>query len=152
LPEILAVRGRDPRVSGWLEQLGSEQRVTLLQGPRASDPRRFGVPAQVWDWYVEGDPASFGLSLARLERLLLERDPGALLIGDGQGAALVLALACCWPERLAGVIAIDGTLPELPDGALAEAPMAGLPVFLAGGALDSAPQLEARGARVIAVP
>lgn len=148
-PEIVAVRGRDPRVGGWLDELAGDYRVTRLEGPRAADPRRFGVPAQTWDWYVEGDPAGFGLCLARLERVLLASEPGAWWVGDGQGAALVLALACCWSERIGGVIAIDGALPDLPRGALEEMPLAGLPVFLMGSALRCAPQLAARGARVL---
>jgi hypothetical protein len=149
LPEVIAVHGRDPRVRRWLDELGDGYRVTLLEGPRGIDPRRFGVPSEASDWYVEGDPAGFGLCLAKLERVLLAREPGAWLVGDGQGAALVLALACCWAERLGGVIALDGALPELPDGALAEAPLAGLPVFLGGAARHSAARLAARGARVL---
>jgi hypothetical protein len=148
-PDLVAVRGRDARVAGWLEEVAVEHRVSVLQGSRAVDPRRFGMPAQAWDWYVEGDPAGFGACLAALERVLLARAPGAWWVGDGQGAALVLALACCWAERIGGVIALDGSLPDLPEGALADAPMAGLPVFLLGGALRSAAQLEARGARVL---
>ena len=147
--ELIAVRGRDPRVPGWLAELEAEVRVTSLEGPRALDPRRFGVPSEASDWYVEGDPAGFGLCLARLERVLLARPPGVWLVGDGQGAALVLALACCWAERLDGVIAIDGALPELPEGALAEVPLAGLPVFLIGSAAASAARLGARGAALI---
>lgn len=146
--ELIAVRGRDARVTAWLEALGGDCRVTPLEGPRGLDPRRFGVPSQGWDWYVDGDPASFGLCLARLERDLLAREPGVWLVGDGQGAALVLALACCWAERLAGVIAIGGALPELPRDALAEQPMRGLEVTLVGECGDSAARLEARGARV----
>jgi hypothetical protein len=149
--EVIAVRGRDASVGVWLEGLADGYRVTSLAGPRAIDPRRFGVPSQGSDWYVEGDPASFGLCLAQLERALLAREPGVLLVGDGQGAALVLALACCWAERLSGVIAIDGALPELPADALAERPMKELPVLLAGDHRDSAAWLQERGARVSSV-
>jgi hypothetical protein len=147
--QLIAVRGRDPRIPGWLAELEDEIHVTSLEGPRALDPRRFGVPSEQSDWYVDGDPAGFGLCLARLERVLLSHPRGVWLLGDGQGAALVLALACCWAERLCGVIAIDGALPELPGDALAEMPMAGLPVFLIGSAAASAARLEARGAAVI---
>ena len=146
--ELIAVRGRDLRVATWLETLTGTHRVTALEGPRGVDPRRFGVPTEGSDWYVDGDPASFGLCLAQLERVLLAREPGVLLVGDGQGAALALALACCWPERLAGVIAIDGALPELPAGALAEAPMHDLQVSLVGATGDTASRLRARGAQV----
>jgi hypothetical protein len=150
-PALIAVRGGEPRVAHWLAGLGERCRLTVLDGPRATEPRRFGLPAVGYDWYVEGDPAGFGLCLAALERVLLAAEPPVWLAGDGQGAALALALACCWPERLAGVIAIDGALPELPDGALAEAPLAQLPVLLLGTSLASAPALRARGARVVDV-
>jgi hypothetical protein len=147
-PELIAVRGRDPRVARWVESVAQHCRVTALEGPRGIDPRRFGVPSAGHDWYVEGDPAGFGLALAKLEAILLEREPGVWLVGDGQGASLVLALACCWPERLAGVIAIGGSLPELPEGSVAEAPLRGLHVILVGDCGDSAASLAARGARV----
>jgi len=150
LPEVIAVRGRDPGVARWLESLAEQHPVTVLEGPRGIDPRRFGVPSEASDWYVDADPAGFGLSLAHLERILLEREPGAWLwlVGDGQGAALVLALACCWAERLAGVIAIDGALPALPEDGLRETPMRALPVILVGACGDSAARLTARGAQV----
>jgi len=150
--ELIAVRGRDPRVDAWLASLGPGWKPTVLHGPRGADPRRFGVPQTARDWFIEGErgpePASFGLCLAALERALLERPAGVWLVGDGQGGALVLALACCWAERLAGAIAIDAVLPELPEGGLAEVPMDGLAVLLVGGTGDSAARLAARGARV----
>jgi pimeloyl-ACP methyl ester carboxylesterase len=155
LPELIAVRGRSAAVGAWLEQRARVQRVTLLTGPRGLDPRRFGIPQEASDWFIDSegspDPGSFGLCLAALERVLLDRSPGTWLVGDGQGAALVLALACCWAERLAGVIAIDGALPDLPEGALDEAPMDGLPIFLIGDTRESAARLAVRGARVTAL-
>jgi hypothetical protein len=149
---LIALRGRDPRLDTWLGSLGPGWQVSVFDGPRGVDPRRFGVPQQVRDWFIDGEggpePASFGLCLAALERALLEQPPGVWLAGDGQGGALVLALACCWSERLAGAIAIGAELPELPEGALSEAPLRGLPVLLVGASGESAVRLEARGARV----
>ena len=52
--ELIAVRGRDLRVATWLETLTGTHRVTALEGPRGVDPRRFGVPTEGSDWYVEG--------------------------------------------------------------------------------------------------
>jgi hypothetical protein len=150
--EFIALRGRDPVMARWLESLRATRSVTVLDGPRGIDPRRFGVPSAGADWYLDPEgapePASFGLALAHLERVLRARAPGAVLAGDGQGAALALALACCWPERLAAVIAIDGALPRVPAGALDERPLDGLRVLLAGPQAGGAERLEARGARV----
>jgi hypothetical protein len=149
---LIALRGRDPRLDAWLGSLGPGWQISVFDGPRGVDPRRFGVPQQVRDWFIDGEagpePASFGLCLAALERALLEQPPGVWLAGDGQGGALVLALACCWSERLAGAIAIDARLPELPEGAIAEVPMRGLPVLLVGECGDCARRMTARGARV----
>jgi len=137
-PLTIALGDRDHRVDPWLRPLCADFSFLVLEAPRGADPRRYGVPNRSGDWYL-GDargiePCSFGLALLALERLLLrERERGAdppVLLGVGQGATLCLALARCWAEALSGVIAIGGQLAELPEGAIQEEPLMGLPVLL----------------------
>ena len=165
---LVVLAGCDESTQALLDALGDSFHLTVLEGPRRTPPRRFGVPAQGSDWYVGDerapDPASFGLCLVQLERFLLEREERGqstggeparpVLVGSGRGAALSLALACCWPELLRGVVAIGGCLPELPPGALVETPLRGLPVAIALSAqgraspASSAALLRERGAQV----
>jgi predicted esterase len=91
-------------------------------------------------WYVESidgeiEPATFGDALYALEQLVLgaaERFGGApLLVGEGvQGGGLALALALLLPERLAGVVAVDARLPEVPGWERPAGGPDGLPVLL----------------------
>jgi predicted esterase len=63
------------------------------------------------------EPASFGDSLWQIEQLLLEvheRGGGAIyLVGYREGATLAYGAALAVPELLDGVIAIEGTRPEI---------------------------------------
>ena len=166
-PPLLALASSDFDLESQLAGLEHRFRVLLLAAPRRANPRRFGLPSLTGDWYLGDDeapdPLGFGLCLEQLERFVVDDaaglGPGArpLLLGAGQGAALALALACCWPERLAGVVAIAAALPPLPEGMLAERPLAGLPISLAPAssavedrarAARAAAALRARGARV----
>ena len=101
------------------------------QAPRARNPFHSSAPpdderlrAYVgFSWFRTDDagrpePASFGDSLAQLEALvreLAERGGAPLyLLGRGSGATLALGAAQAFPELLAGVVALDGTRPEIP--------------------------------------
>lgn len=84
------------------------------------------------------EPASFGDSLAQLERFLYDvrgRDEThhhPWLLGYEQGATMALSLAVIVPEVLGGVIAICGGLPTFSDPTLLD-PVAGdLPILLIG--------------------
>ncbi len=144
---VIALGDRAHRVDAWLQPLFEDLAFCSLEAPRAADPRRYGVPTRSGDWYLadeadeadeahehEPEPSSFGLALIALERFVLHERSGAsrppILLGVGQGATLSLALAQCWAEELAGVVAIDGPLAELPAGAIEEAPLGGLPILI----------------------
>ncbi|MDO8209515.1 hypothetical protein [Conexibacter sp. CPCC 206217] len=80
-------------------------------------------------WYVTGldgevEPATFGDALYALEQLVIgaHEQWGAppLLVGEGQGGALALALGQLLPERLAGVVARGAALPDVPGWRLPE--------------------------------
>ena len=154
---LLALAGSDFDLERLVAGLEERFRVLLLAAPRRANPRRFGLPFHGGNWYVgddeSPDPLGFGLCLEQLERFVVDDAAGLgpgvrpLLLGAGQGASLALALACCWPERLAGVVAIGGALPQLPAGMLAERPIAGLPIWLA--AASEAPDVQARAAAAL---
>jgi len=148
---VIALGDRSHVPRSWLGELLPHFAVRMLEAPRRADPRRYGVPTDPGDWYVEGsegpDPHAFHLSLVALEALVAEA-PGVSLVGIGQGAVLCLSLACCWPERLSAVVACEGGLPAFPPGGLEERPLAGLPLLCVGRATGSTHALEGRGARV----
>lgn len=88
------------------------------------------------------EPASFGDSLAQLERFV--HDVGGwrggavaappLLLGVDQGASLALALAMIAPELITGVIAICGGVPTFSDPSLLMPVEARLPILVIGDA------------------
>jgi len=114
-----------------LVSLGSraapELDLVAPQAPRARDPFHAsdaGLAGYAgFSWFRTDDagrpePASFGDSLAQLEALVLElaeRGGAPLyLLGRGSGATLALGAAQAFPERLAGVVALDGARPDIP--------------------------------------
>ena len=117
-------------------------------------------------WFVtsiDGDvePATFGDALYAVEQLTTgarERwGAPPLLVGHGQGGVLALALAAIAPELLAGVVALDATLPVVPGWERPACDAGGLPVIVLPGAQPGADaertrdQLTAIGARVTVV-
>ena len=157
-PLVVALGDREHTVDTWLRPLYDEFSFVSLEAPRAADPRRFGVPTRSGDWYLADDlgaePSSFGGALIALERFVLHERSRApelpILIGCGQGATLCLALARCWAEALAGVVAIGGRLAELPTAAIEEAPLSGLPILMLerAGPEGTGMHFADRGARV----
>jgi hypothetical protein len=145
-PLVIVLGDRVHTLDSWLQPLCGDYSLVALESPRSADPRRFGVPTRSGDWYLDDDlgpdPASFGLALIALERFVLHErslpaEPGRagggqppVLMGIGQGATLCLALAGCWAEALAGVVAIGGRLVELPADAIEETPLLQLPILL----------------------
>jgi pimeloyl-ACP methyl ester carboxylesterase len=118
-------------------------------------------------WYVTGidgeiEPATFGDGLYAAEQLTIgaREQWGAppLLVGHGQGGTLALALALLVPERLAGVVALDAALPEVPGWERPPTALEGLPVMLLAGDQPTAAVQRTRqellraGARLTATP
>ncbi len=118
-------------------------------------------------WFVrsidgETEPATFGDALYAVEQLTLgarERwgEP-PLLVGHGQGGELALALAAIVPELLAGVVALDATLPVVPGWERPACDAGGLPVMVLPGEQQTSvvgrarTELETIGARVTVAP
>jgi predicted esterase len=88
------------------------------------------------------EPASFGDSLAQLERFVCDvrsREtgtgaPSPVLLGVDQGASLALSLALMVPDLITGVMAIGGGLPTFSDPTLLAPVEARLPILLLGDA------------------
>jgi len=153
------------------------ERLTALAGATAParalvvpDPLRFLYLSRSHvgrRWFVrsidgETEPATFGDALYAVEQLTLgahERwSEPPLLVGHGQGGELALALAAIVPERLAGVVALDATLPVVPGWERPACDAGGLPVIVLPGAHETAAiertraELAAIGARVTVAP
>jgi predicted esterase len=102
--------------------LGPEYRLVTPQAARGVYLGTM-VTGQTWygGWELDKpEPASFGDSLAELERFVYDelnrRGPSdetlPFLIGVGQGAVMALSLSWVIPERLAGIVSIDGCFPS----------------------------------------
>lgn len=84
---------------------------------------------------------------ALLDLLRPQNFPGAdlgriHLAGFSQGAALSFAFALQVPERVASITALSGFFPRQADEYLREAPLNGIPVFLAHGTKDEIVPVE----------
>ncbi|HEY8446140.1 MAG TPA: hypothetical protein VIL01_03465 [Thermomicrobiales bacterium] len=98
-----------------------------------------------YTWFIgpmdQPSPISFGDTLSEIERFLwdeIDRQGGGpdaelpFLIGVEQGAIMALAAAAAVPDLLSGVIAVRGFLPVVPGWSPPLAPLAKLPILLAG--------------------
>ncbi len=99
----------------------SRSRNPFLSSASPDDPRWRAYVGYSWfrrDEAGRPEPASFGDSLWQIEQLvleLLERGENPVyLVGYREGATLALGAALALPELLGGVVAIDGTYPEIP--------------------------------------
>ena len=120
------------------------------------------VVAHTWygGWRAERpEPASFGDSLAQLERFVhdvreraAEGEPALpWLLGYDQGAVLALSLAAIAPGLVRGVMAVGGCLPAFSDPHLLVPVPSDLPVLLVGDRGADAPPaaaVEATAARL----
>ena len=125
-----------------------------LLAPQAPSGRFDGRAVLGHDWFRrDGDliePASFGVSLALLESFVIEQGSGpTVLLGQGDGACLALALLALAPDLAAGVASLEGQLPDLRGWGLAPGPIGGRPVLLIGRR-EAAAGLAALGAVVSA--
>ena len=124
------------------KSLGSENRVVA---PEAARGVYSGLQLVSRTWFGgtcgKPEPASFGDSLAQLERFIYDvrnRTTSGMnqsppwLLGYDQGAVLALTLAIVTPEAIAGVMAIGGQLPTFSRSNLLEPVRANLPALLLG--------------------
>jgi predicted esterase len=96
------------------------------------------------------EPASFGDSLAQLERMLYDDrqrrehwpEHPLWIVGVGQGAVLALAVALTVPELINGVIAVHGALPRFRDSTLLEDRPLTMPILMLNPSDDITISLE----------
>ena len=113
-----------------------------IVAPMAARGVYHGVTLMSRTWFggslTRPEPASFGDSLAQLERFLVDVDDRRqsdkedlpVLLGYDQGAVLALSAAKLFPDLVAGVIAIAGALPAFRDWGHDSAPALGLPILI----------------------
>jgi predicted esterase len=136
--------------------LGSDVRVVAPEAARGVYTVREMV---AHTWYGGGrayrpEPASFGDSLAQIERFVhdvreraAEGEPALpWLLGYDQGAVLALALAAIAPDLVCGAMAVCGSLPTFSDPGLLEIVASDVPVLLVGDRSDTAPAEAELGA------
>jgi predicted esterase len=103
----------------------SFMRLIIPQALRRLNPHGMGPEdGGGYTWFYQHhpehpEPASFGDCLSQLEHLVYDinetqtDDLPLFVLGHNEGAVLALALAGMLPERIDGVIAIGGYLPEI---------------------------------------
>jgi predicted esterase len=141
---VILLEGAGEAADGLVDlarTLGEDIELIVPNAPRFRvsyvDP-----PTMTRYWYVgetdaRPDPTTFGDCLYQVEQFVLdvldrEGDPvrPVYLLGFDQGAVLALAAAEVIPDRITGVMAICGYLPEIPGWESPIPDLTGLPVLL----------------------
>jgi phospholipase/carboxylesterase len=143
---LVALHGRggnvDQLVPLWREVAASFQLVAP-QAARPVNPATQGYSSESegYTWFFiqaigRPEPATFGEGLWLVEQFIydvkdrLSTERPIFLLGYEQGAVLAATLAGVLPERLAGVAAICGFLPEIRNWSLPVDNLGGLPILL----------------------
>ena len=152
---VVALHGRDGGLDDLIPlaaALGPDVRIVA---PGAARGVYRGVDVVAHTWYGgrldRPEPASFGDSLAQLERFVHDvrgraaEDEPALpwLLGHDQGAVLAISLAAIAPDLVAGVMAVRGCLPVFTDHNLLVPVPSDLPVLLVGDRDEDSPPAAA---------
>jgi predicted esterase len=131
-------------------RLGPQLQLIAPQGARPTNPATQGyVENQGYLWFFiqevgHPEPATFGESLWLLDRFICDvrerqgHDRPVFLVGYEQGAVLAATLAMVVPDLLAGVVAINGYVPEIPGWSAPVEDLEGLPVLLVHDPADPA--------------
>lgn len=121
-------------------------RDATVLGLQASKGVYLGRTVVGYTWFVgpleQPSPVYYGDSMQEIERFLwdeIDRQEGEeavlpFLVGDEQGAIMVLAMAGAVPDLLSGVVAINATFPTVPGWEPPLAPLTGLPILLVNAA------------------
>jgi len=119
--ELLPLCSAFAREFDALMPQAARSRNPFFSSAPPDDPRWQAYAGHSWfrrDDLGRPEPASFGDSLWQVEQLAVELDEldaGPIyLLGYRDGATLALGAALAFPQRLDGVIAIDGARPEIP--------------------------------------
>ncbi|MDQ0473945.1 hypothetical protein [Labrys wisconsinensis] len=118
-PPVLLLHDRYDNPGGMpVDRLPSGARVVCVRSART---QMTGADTLGHFWFLgpydRPEPTTFGDGLHHLETLLVDLSFGAgkarsFIIGKGEGGVMALTLATIWPELLAGVVSIDGPLPQ----------------------------------------
>lgn len=157
-PSILLLHGRGADEEDLLNLAPSFDERFLLLSARAPFP----YPCGGYTWYDvrdsgDPDPATFLDSYGRLSQFLDDLlahypvDPAKLLLfGFSMGTVMSYALALCRPERIAGVAANSGYLPEVSAPVYRWQELSGTRFFITHGTEDKViPVALARRARAL---
>lgn len=144
LPIIVALhrRGGDAAeaLSSARRQFGHRVDLVAPQAARPCNPfqsnQRAAAGYQGFSWYLGDDPerpeaASFGDTLAQLDAYVSRLGRPFVLSGEGQGAALAIALGLHAPEGLVGVHACSNGVPSIDGWQLPVAPLEHVEFLLA---------------------
>jgi predicted esterase len=128
------------------QALGSDIRIVAPESARGVYNFRTMVAHNWYGWShaYRPEPASFGDSLAQIERFIYDvrerAAPGEparpIHLGYDQGAVLALTAALALPDLLSGVMAVCGSLPQLPEDDLFPVTASDLPVMLVSAPKD----------------
>jgi predicted esterase len=138
---VIPLQGKGPQQAELAKlgrALGPDLELFVPEAPRVT---YFGRAYVSRYWYIgeEGapEPASFGDTLFQVEQFVYDvvdriAAEGRLpyLLGCEQGAVLALAAAEVVPERLAGIMAVCGYLPDIAGWDPPATELNGLPVLL----------------------
>jgi hypothetical protein len=130
-----------PPLVEFVQRCDPHARIVL---PEPQRPHYEGRRTLDLRWYISAvedpdyiDPPSFGDVLWMLEGLIggaaAQWGDRPWLVGQSQGANLVLGLALTMPDQIAGVVAVDGFVPRVPGLELDDS-APGLNVLLVDGA------------------
>lgn len=111
-PEPFVKRGR-PEGHGWGQAFARPDREAPPPGPPLSDAEQ--VRRALFDSYrdpVDVLEDSVFASIRQTRRSLHVHSERIFLVGCGEGAAVAYRLGLTYPERFAGVVAINGWLPN----------------------------------------
>jgi len=132
---------------------GCNADIVAPQAARPCNPFQSNLRSEAgyggFSWYLGDDPerpeaASFGDALAQLEACVRQLGRPFVLTGEGQGAALAIALGLHAPEGLVGVHACLGGVPAIDGWSLPVATLEHVEFLLAD--LDARRAAEAHAA------
>lgn len=144
LAPIVALHGNGGGLDDLLPLARTLARGSHIIAPEAARGVYLGLEIIGRTWFggtrQRPEPASFGDSLAQLERFMYDvrnrqNTPSPAppwLLGYDQGAVLALSLGIIAPDLIGGVMAICGGLPTFSDPTLLDPIESDLPVLLIG--------------------
>jgi phospholipase/carboxylesterase len=110
-PEVVAPRGREAGY-GWGPAFGRPDRRPVQPVPAETDVealrRRLGGPPDPVEVIEEGVFAA----VLQARRALHIHSERIFLVGCGEGAAVAYRLGLTYPDRFAGVVALNGWIPD----------------------------------------